>query len=95
MAITTRLPVITMVQAGNSITIATDGTLRILNSISLYNEGNSDGELQEEIFASMTNTEFDGLTYFWDSNQNYSDVAKNIIGITYVFKPGTAYDYTP
>ncbi len=80
---------------GNAIQIANDGTYRIINSSSTYSTGSSNGNIQEEILASMTNTVFDGLTYFWDSNQNYSDVAKNIIGICYIIQPGTAYDYTP
>jgi hypothetical protein len=79
---------------GNVVTIATDGTKRILNSISQYNINSSDGQMQEEIFDSFMNTNIDDNQYFLTSNTinaPYTDLAHNLIGISYIFKPGTQY----
>lgn len=76
---------------GNVVNIATDGTKRIFNSNSKYNINNSNGQMQEEIFDSMLNTNIDGGTHTMQSNLEYSDLAQNMIGIAYIFKPGTRY----
>ncbi len=76
---------------GNTINIATDGSFRIFNSNSGYNTNSSTGQIQAEIFASMCNLVFDGLTYFWDANYEYTNVAQNVIGITNIFHAGTQY----
>ena len=56
---------------GNYVGFINDGTKRIQNSNSGYNiDENTYGGFQEEFFASMTNTTFDGLNYFWDSNHS-------------------------
>lgn len=76
---------------GNSVSIALDGTKRIKSSISEYNIGNSNGVILIEFMDSMMNTLTEGGTYVLDQNLNFSDIAQNIIGISYVFKPGTRY----
>ena len=78
----------------NAVEIATDGTKRIKNSSSTYNIHSSDGQMQEEIFDSFLNTNIDGPSYLLQANASglpYTDLAHNLIGISYIFKPGTQY----
>jgi hypothetical protein len=79
---------------GNAITIATDGTLRIKNSNSGYTTAETNGNIQEEFFESMINATIDDANYLLTaniSNAPYTDLAQNLIGISYIFKPGTQY----
>lgn len=79
---------------GNAIDIATDGTLRIKNSNFKYNTGNTNSQIQDEIIASMLNIINDNPTNILAVNISgapYTDLAQNLIGISYIFKPGTQY----
>ena len=78
--------------AGNTVNISQDGTLRIKNSNALYNINNTNGQIQEEIFASMLNLTIDDTAgYIYDVSHNYTSLVKNLIGISLIMKPGTKY----
>ncbi len=79
---------------GNFVEIANDGTGRIKYSFSKYSTTSSNGQIQEEVFDSMLNTNIDGPSFILSANIAgipYTDLAQNLIGISYIFKAGTQY----
>lgn len=79
----------------NVVDIATDGTLRIHDAASVYNTGTTNGSIMDEMFASMTNTEFDVVSIVMQANGSFTDLGHNILGISYLYKPGTIYRENP
>jgi len=76
----------------NIVNISNDGSLRIKYSTSKYNTGNTNNQIQEELFDSMLNTMIDDQQQFiLANNTNYTDLAKNLMGISLIMKPGTNY----
>ncbi|NWF88086.1 MAG: hypothetical protein HXY50_01350 [Ignavibacteriaceae bacterium] len=78
---------------GSAVTISLDD-FRVKNSSSQYNRNNTNGQIQEEIFDSFCNTNVDGGDHLIALNlpgAPSTDLARTLIGIAYIMKPGTSY----
>jgi hypothetical protein len=78
---------------GNAVNISLDGSYRIKYSSSQYNRNNTNGQIQEEIFDSFCNTNIDGGSHLISGlpGNPSTDLARTLVGISLIMKPGTSY----